>query len=73
MTKIRKRWKMPGGNRGDRSSRAKAGGWDICSEKGHTLYCSNVLKVTVRTSCINTAILQLHSVQNLFVVNKRII
>ena len=42
MTKIRKQWKMPGGNRGDRSSRAKAGGWDICSEKGHTLYCSNV-------------------------------
>jgi hypothetical protein len=34
MTKIREKWKMPGGNRGDRTSRAKVGGWDIFFEKG---------------------------------------
>ena len=51
-TKIRKQWKMPGGNRGDRSTRAKAGGWVsffFLKKRGHTLYCSNLLKISVPT------------------------
>jgi len=47
MTKIRKQRKMPGENRGDGSSRAKVGVWDSFLKKGHTLYRSNVFKISV--------------------------
>ena len=33
-------------------------GWDVCSERDHTLSCSNVLTISVPTSCLSTATLQ---------------
>jgi hypothetical protein len=73
MTKIRKQRKMPGGNRGDRSSRAKAGGWDICSEKATHCTVATCLKYLLRLLALAPLHYSAIPVHILFVVNGSIL
>lgn len=55
MTKIREKWKMPGENRGDRTSRAKLGAIFV-RRKDHTLHSGNVPKISDSTNFFGATI-----------------